>query len=627
MLKFAFKLTDKVIYVDGATVRVAAPWVKKRHLYDPFGYVVPGKAYGFGLCDAEWDVQLGRDEVLTSHMGNGEFSSPPGSYLNRRSIGRLGRYLYTCHHQHETHSSLPLAPQWMSTDPKMIEWDGVRDNVDWKAWPSGYGARFIFGYAHQGSAGFQRNFEMLTHCGDIALTEFHGHMVGIMYSRTSTSIYPEYPSGDEAVTIYGRHASVTQWPSYITFWFNPLDNSGSGLTKFNFHTSGVGGEGIHYSHITEPSWMNYDNEAPDYTHIVKDAPYYNYNMTDIVEFQDWLYACNACHLVRFGSGVENFQILYNTGDNPHTTCPRWLEKFEGNLYMLEASGVVSRVTASGDDVTITALADLSYKDPGNIRRGGIHAREWGSERATKDEIVSYNNKLHVFLGMGSGLHHFAGSGDMSLWTDYTEDLPDLFRTEQGNIYTTEDLHDGKLYVLWVNMSLQGFLGISSFGDRPANMAHLYSYNGTVWSKHAWFPIPALYPCGGFTGFDYQGPHVFLPSGVDYPIGGSGDSIGHTPVVYKCKDYAVVDFQLIDELSRNIDVEIEYSIDDGCTWATCKRFKDYQTLQPLGEGLTALNSSPSGEWHNFYWDFVNNVGYNVDYPYTKLRIIPSISNTQ
>jgi hypothetical protein len=559
-------------------------------------------------------------------MGNGEFSVPAGGYLNRRGMARMGRYVYSCHLSNETHYNLPLTPTWMSTNPKMIEWDGVRDNVDWKSWPSGYGARFIFGYAHQGSLGFQRAKGMLQHCGDIAITEHHGHIFGIMFSRYSSSIFPEYPSGDEALMRVGRVAGVTTAPGYITFRFHPQSNNGSGLTTFNFHTSGALGVGEHYSSVTEPSWMDYDNEDPK-THIWKDAPYYNYNMTDIVDYHDWLYACNACHLVRFkGSGLP-FEIVYNTDGSPYTTCPRWLEKHGGDLYMLEASGVVSRITPSGDDVDISALADLSYKDPGNIRKGGVHSREWAIERATKDEIVSYDGKLHVFLGMGSGLHHFAGSGDMGTWSDYTNDLPDIMKTQQGNVYTVEDLHDGKLYVMWSNMSKQGALGLSAFGEQPANVGHLYSYDGSSWTKHAWYPWPALYAGGGFVGFDYEGPHVALPSGLNYPLGGSGESFQTTPVVYKCQDYAIIDYQLIDEQSRNIDVAIEYSVDDGCTWSTCRRFKDYQTLQSLGEGVTALSSSPSGEWHEFYWDFVNNVGYNVDYPYTKLRIVPSISATQ
>jgi|GEM_PF-6214186 len=622
MLKFAFKLTDKVIYIDGATVRIAAPWIKKRHMYSGTGSIDPGTSYVFAMCDAGLGVNDGRDILLSSHMGNGKFSTPPGSYLNRRGMAQMGQYLYSCHYENETWYSVPVDPNWMSEGPKLIEWDGTRDNVDWKIWPSGFGARFIFGYAHGAAAGFSRDDDMLGNCGDISLAQYHGQMVGVFYSRYSTSIYPEYPSGDEAVIVTGRKSPITDAPLYVTFWFNPLANSGSGLTIFNFHTDA----NTNFSHITEPDWMDYTSETPR-RHILRDAPYYNYNMTDIIEFQDWLYACNACHLVKFCSGVTQFEILHNTGDSPYTACPRWLEKHEGNLYMLEASGVVSKIVPSGDTVDIMPLADLSYKDPANIRKGGIHGREWSIERATKDEIVSYGSKLHVFLGMGSGLHHFAGSGDMSLWTDYTDALPDMFRTEQGNIYTCEDPHDGKLYVTWVNMSKQGVLGIATFGDRPANIAHLYSYDGSTWTKHSWFPLPALYPGGAFLGFDYQGPHVALPSGLDYPIGTSGESFKTTPVVYKCKDYAVIDFKLIDKLSRNIDVAIEYSIDDGCTWATCRRFKDYQTLQSLGQGLIALSSSPSGEWHSFYWDFVNNVGYNVDYPYTKLRIIPSISNIQ
>lgn len=634
MQKFAIKGNDKVILVDGVVPRGLGTWIRKGFWRNADGS--PGAFpdnYWLGAPFSEAGSTIGdAPETAKAWMSDSKFSTALGSWLNTKSICHLGRYLYTVHVTNETDPTAGLDFHSVSRNPKIVEWDGIEENVDNNTWPSGQGARIVFGYSQVACDRLNYNKGFPGDTADVALVPFKGHVVGI-----GASLYGSYPAtqlnpvGDEAARLDVFNSSIDA-PLYYSFWFDPNQNNGSGLTTFTMWASGGdAAPNTTISHFTTPSWMLDASEYSANTdYVMFDSPYYNYSMTDALEFQDWIYACNSCHLVRFGSGFPNFELLYDTSQSPYTVSPKWLEKHDGNLYMLEGSGVVSQIIPSGTGVVKNNLADLSYVDPGNIRYGGIHAREWGIERATKDLIVSYQDKLHAFVGMGSGAYHFVSSGNMSAWEDKTSDLPALFRTTQCNIHGYRDPHDGKLYILASPMvSDNGIYGIVTFGDKVTGVSHLYSYNGSTWDKHGWFPIQSMWHAGGFVGFDAYGPHVAMPSGIDYPYGrepGSGlTSI--TPAVFKCKDYALVDYQLIDELSRNIDVSIEYSLDDGCTWNTCSRFKNYSTLEYVGEGLTALSASPSGNWHTFYWDFVKAVGYNVDYPYTKIRIIPNISNTQ
>ena len=633
MIKFALRCNDKICMIEGAVPRILGHWVRKGYARKSDGSLQPfPDTYWWGAASEAGAPGDGEPVYMTTQMGNARLSTPPGSYLNAKSLCHLGRYLYSVHTVQNSWGAGVTEEFWYPRNPKMFEWDGVEDNVDNTVWPSGQGARIVFGYSSRASDRYSLTEGALVTTSDPALLSYNGHVVGVaLYRGEGVQEALLDDTGDEAGRIDNYNASIDA-PCYYTFWYDPKANNGSGFTTWNFHAEvGAGEDDAAPVNVTTPSWMlNLTQfQSQDY-YTLFDSPYLNYNMTDAIEYQNRIYACNACHLVSFTSGAMDFNILYDTSSGPYTVSPKWLEKHDGNLYMLEASGTVSQITPSGDGIVKTTLADLSYVSPGNVRYGGIHAREWGIERATKDLIQSYQDKLHVFIGMGSGAYHFSSSGDMGTWTNHTADLPDILRGTQCNIYAVEDYHDNNLYVLACPMVADhGALGVITFGERVSGIGHLFSYNGTAWTQHAWFPIPSFWGAGGFIGFDYYGPHVEMPSGTAYPYGAaSGDIVGDmTPILYKCKDYAIIDYKLIDELSRNIDVSIQYSIDDGCTWYDCRRFKDYQTVQYLGEGLTALSSSPSGEWHSFTWDFVNAVGYNISIPYTKLRVIPSISATQ
>ena len=652
MLKFVHKGMDKILLIDGTTVATLEHVRKLSDVNDKYWWATWGEAgEGINMPGRGSAQSEPAESYVKCHIGHGWLTSAPGGYLSNVSIGQLGKYLYTIHgvaRVESEHTAWPDRITQTLRNLKMLEWDGVESNVtnEIGVTPSGQGARYIWGYV----AGFDKfgiaaNDGLICAGADVGFINYKGNLLGLgcAFKVDTDDSYNSY--GDEAIKIIGQNAAtdtVANLPFYYTFLYNQIQNTGSGLTTFNFLGPGIAAStDKSIGHFPLPAWMDYYGSYEN-DYILQDAPLYNFNIIDMVEFRERIYATNACHLLsflpRFGSSgvidVDNdFRILYATSGNAYYPTPKWLSKCNGNLYMLEADGQVSQIIpdANNIDVTVSGITDLSYLDADNVRYGGIHSREWGIERATKNALFTYQNRLHAIFGMGSGTYHLSASqDDLSYWPNHTSGLPTRIREHQGNVYTYEDSNDGNLYVLFTSMQTQGALGLNTFRNTSAGLGYLYSYDGTTWTQHGdWFPLCTFGSAGGFIGFDYEGPHVIMASGHDYPINEIPEASGShtTPILYKCKDYAVLDYQLVDQLSRNIDVTIEFSINDGCDWSTCYRFKSYETFQYLGDGTTALSSSPSGEWHTFYWDFVKSIGYNVDYPYCKLRIVPQISNTQ
>lgn len=626
MIKLAQRLNDKILILDGAVPKILGAWVRKN-----FSNNAPD-----GENTLEW--RAGHSEagditdfdcLLCVREGNGQLSTTPGSYLNEKALAHLGRYLYSGHGvQHERGGMPQPETYYMTSNIKFLQWDGVDyNNPD--AWPSGEGARFLWGYSPTVA---NRYYYLggIIRCGaDIGVIPYNGVIFGIG-AAFKHNLNPAYYStspmvqGNEAVKITGHRADITSYQSlYYTFLYDPTANNGSGLTTFNCHMSPSPNTDPPHSRITVPSWMDYITAG---SKVFIDAAKYNYSITDIEEYRGKIYIANACHLIRTSaSGIADFSFIQDTSTTAYTVTPKWLCVYNEKLYMLTAKGAVSEIIPTTSSATVSGVVDLSYVNI-DVRYGGIHAREWGIDRATKNGFFKYGDNLHVMMGAGSGTYHLYSNGSLSTWTNATDSLPDIIKNNPGNVYTYEDTDDGSIYVVFHRMCSQGALGIKTFNNKVANIGYIYSYNGTTWTEIGWFPYPSLSCAGGLVGFDYEGPHVEMPSGVSYPYSGSptinaGDV---PPVVYKCRDYVLIDYKLIDQQSRTLNVSIEYSLNDGYSWNTCERFKDYATWQYLGEGKTGLTSSPSGEWHVFYWSFVQDLGYNGDYPYTKIRIIPRVA---
>ena len=69
--------------------------------------------------------------------------------------------------------------------------------------------------------------------------------------------------------------------------------------------------------------------------------------------------------------------------------------------------------------------------------------------------------------------------------------------------------------------------------------------------------------------------------------------------------------------------MEYSIDQGSSWSTARRFKSYTTGQLMGSGVANLPSNKNGISYEFWWDYVNDIGFNNEQE-VLLRITPKIS---
>jgi len=641
MIKIAQRCNDKILILDGAVPKMLSQWTRKNRTQD-----VIDKQY-----NPDWLVKIGEGgspfsmapEYMFNHSSNGRFSLPPGAFLNERGMALLGKRLYTTHSHSQYISSPPFNDEILAGNYKMIEWDGADEAISDDAWPSGTGGRIVWGYSYRDQAWLTYPFGFIVAGMDIGLIEHNGNIFGIGCVKRHSFSYegfidsvqedPVLTNG-EAMKIVGRETwnpgvSNSQIPFYYTFLYNPRANNGSGLTTFNIYQSGTypTTNGRH-GEFNMPTWTDYWTTGQG---ILTDAPWYNANILDIEEHQGKIYATSAFHLIQCGSGHGDMKILDSTIDTAYDPTPKWLCKYNGKLYMHNAKGVVSEIipNATKTDVTISGVTDLSYIAPLTMRYGGLHAREWGIDRSTKNAFFEHNGELHVMFGASSGTYHFASSGSLETWENRTDDLPTLMKQRPGNVYTISDPQDNTLRVVYQTMSDQGAIGFTTFGDKSAGIGHQYRYDthARTWTKFGWFPYPSYHAGSELVGFDYEGPYVGLPSGVNYPVSGipTTDDTDITPAVYKCRDYAVVDFQLFDHLSRDLDVRIQFSLDDGSNWQDCYRFKNYETLQYMGDPITNLSASPSGEWHTFYWDFVKSIGYNVEYPYTKLRIIPSVSN--
>jgi hypothetical protein len=665
MIKLAFKGLDKILLIDGATTRTLGGRLRKKKGFDPVGAEDPfDNVFYYSRTENAQRFNGGDvgNSLMLSHFAHGPFSSAPGCHLNECGIAHVGDKLYTCHSvntviANETPGGSTLFFKKRSaTNWKLVEWEGFEDNVDFSVYPSSIGPRVLWGYSPAENQRFVRIFGQITQGADVGLISYRGCVLGLGVAFEHNKLADASVSQtDEPTKVVGASLSSDfgggPHGQYYSFLYDPnngpqLASSGVGTTTFNLFGSGwINDPQDHESRalFTHPSWsMYYETEHDiDEVHFLADAPRYSYGINDMEEYHGRVYATNGYHLVSFvptftASGAfqekDDFRIHYNTGSSAQTVTPKWLTKFNDSLYMFEADGTVSQISPATDgSATVTQVASVAYVDESNIRKGGMHAREWGIERATKNAFFTYQDKVHAIFGVSSGTYHMVSSGSLSSWTNITSNLPDFTKRKECNAHVIEDPHDNNLYVLFTTMTKHGAVGYLTFSDDSASIGYLYKYDGSTWTGVGWFPLQTMCGAGGLVGYDYEGPHVAFPSGAanQYPYDGQPTASGSTltPVLYKCKDFAVLDYQLFDKQSRKVDVTIEYSLNDGYSWDTCRRFKDYGTHAYLGEATTGLTSSPSGEWHNFYWDFVNAVGYNVNYPYTRLRVVPSISATQ
>jgi hypothetical protein len=301
------------------------------------------------------------------------------------------------------------------------------------------------------------------------------------------------------------------------------------------------------------------------------------------------------------------------------------------LLQLASSGLIRRVRFPnspsgipsgfiGDPMDpVVDIAALFLSDAnGNkaVRTNGLRARLQGLGTTGEPErscaLTIFNRELHAFfISDTSGYHHFTCNGDardFSNWTNRTANLPVEIRSFDGNIYSFRDDFRGSLYILHSPKSEIGWIGTQA-GQRGSGGWIVYEYN----TNRVWREISV----GGADG-DTVG---LIPYNVERNVYSAIPS-GSIQVI-PSTDYALVSYKLYHNESIPLNVDIEYSIDNGVTWNDTRRFRDYNTGNRLGEGKIGLSSSPFGTSHEFFWDYVSDVGFNSGES-VNIRIRPRIT---
>ena len=343
---------------------------------------------------------------------------------------------------------------------------------------------------------------------------------------------------------------------------------------------------------------------------------------DLIALDDDLYYANWVDVLRFPGASGAPILIQNTNAAPRA---RSFEIFPSSgyqngspvgdrrLYVLQSDAQLRHVTTSGADLFVdlsTIKIDMTARATDNFARSSSTTDEPGRTPL----LINFNNELHAFVTSAtSGYTHFTCNGNPSgtgNWTDRTNDMfADLKRVD-GCVYGFADEVTNKMYVMHVSYSKFGHFGCCGGGQGCGGGMWLYQYDVNRKWEEIWRGIIGL-PPRGLIPYQPIGPFATAVSGTN------------TQVV-ACSDYAILSYDLFDQLARPVNVNIEYTVDEGLTWQTARRFKSYVDGQPLGSGVTDLSTSPDGVSYTFFWDFVNDVGFSTERD-AQLRIRPSVTS--
>lgn len=266
------------------------------------------------------------------------------------------------------------------------------------------------------------------------------------------------------------------------------------------------------------------------------------------------------------------------------------------LLMLTGSGLLYRVNASGTNTLVNLASINSDVRPGDNWFSRINSTTAEPGRAPL--LETFNGKLNAFITSAtSGYRHFSCLGNPSgtgNWTDKTVGMPEDLRKYDGNLYGYCD--EGFIYLAHVTMGNVGIWGHQGI-NTSAGAIYLYRYGRDErWTElhKTIFDLPAR----GLIPYTNLGPHLLAPSGSN-------------PTFMKANDYTIIDYKLFDLYRRSVNVNIEFSKDEGLTWQEARRFKSYDTGALLGSGIAGLPTSPEGIQYDFYWDHVNDLGFNSE----------------
>jgi len=345
--------------------------------------------------------------------------------------------------------------------------------------------------------------------------------------------------------------------------------------------------------------------SPSTTFLPDVTRYSHLDCCDLLSVDADIYYVNWVDTLKFPGGSGTPILVHSDIAHPTSKClciwpsggfVNGVSNGERRIFALHGSGVLHRITDNGleTQVDFTNVRSFVARDTDNFS-ARINSNVDEPQRSCL--LIKNNNKLHSFvITAASGYTHFECTGSPSgtaSWIDKTDSLPEAIKSNDGCIYGYTDEDNNRLVVAhttWGNAGIYGILGV----NKSAGATSIYEYD-TEWKKISEGMLG--WPSRGIFQYNNAGPAVHVPSGSN-------------PTVYPAKDYALVEYTVLDHYSRNVDVDVEYSKDAGLSWAEARRFRDYTSRQLLGSGVKNLPTSPAGITYPFYWDFVNDVGYNT-----------------
>jgi len=345
---------------------------------------------------------------------------------------------------------------------------------------------------------------------------------------------------------------------------------------------------------------------------------------DMIGFRDDLYFANYVDIVRWPGASGTPEIMSDSLATPRakvfSTWPSGgltsagAPVGENRFLVLDSDTCLYRMKApaSGRNLIID-LSSVRANENGRGTSNLARASSTTTEPARPPSMFTFNNELNVFLiTQTSGYMHFTCNGDPSgvtNWTDRTDQMPEDMRRVDGCTYSFVDSVRQKTYAMHVSYAPYGIFGHAGGGQSCGGGMWLFELSTDrtwkeIWSGNIGLPPRGLVPYRNF------GPYAVVPS-------------GNNPELFKCNDYAVLEYELFDHFGRTVDVDVDFSLDAGGTWNTARRFRSYDTGVLLGSGVEGLIAPNNGETYTFFWDVVNDVGFNVEAE-TLLRVRPRLS---
>jgi hypothetical protein len=336
---------------------------------------------------------------------------------------------------------------------------------------------------------------------------------------------------------------------------------------------------------------------------------------DMTAFRTDLYYANWVDVLRWPGASGTPEIVHHDRNNPRARIfGSWPSGGfsagepvgENELLMLQSDGLLHRLSLTGSGTNLLVdfedvKTDYTSRDSDNLF---ARSNSTTNEPGRTPLLLPFNDELHAFVTtQTSGYIHMTCGGAASgtgNWTDRTTALPPSLQRADGCLYGFVDGFRNKMMLMHVSYSKFGLFGTTGGGQNAGGGMWMYLHDPDRNWIEVWRGNIGL-PPRGFMPYANIGPYAAMPS-------------GNNPQLLKCSDHAVLTYQLFDELSRDVNVDVEWSNDLGASWNSARRFKSYdRSASPLllGSGTQNLSTSRDGVEYTFFWDYVNDIQFNPD----------------